>query len=954
LPPADAIRSLLLVVLIMQGAAKFPRACLWPVKLCPAIIALSFAVSLRGDTFTVSNTNLTGAGSLKQAIISANANPGTDTIVFQISGTPPFTISPTNALDAIADSVVIDGTTQPGYTSKPVIELNGANAGSGTIGLRFASGASTLHGLAINRFKAAEIQLDSPSNTIVGNFIGTDVTGSLARAGGSHGIWVNTAGNLIGGTNSGDGNVISGNGDDGIYLLSCSGNVVQGNLIGVNAAGTAALGNANNGIVIYSASSNLIGGPFVTASNIISGNGQSGVYITGTTAAGNVIQGNRIGTDRSGSNAVANAADDGISIIYAPGNVISSNQISGNALSGVSIQGAGAIGNVVTGNLIGTAVDGKIALANHNSGVSISGAGGNQIGGTNAGEGNVISGNSMDGITLTGGTKTNLVQGNFIGVTATGTAALRNGQNGITCSGAMANTIGGAITAARNIISGNTSNGVGIFQTSDSGNMVLGNYIGLDVTGTQPIANKLAGVYVQGSSNTIGGTVSGAGNVISGNTHQGIWIVGTSGNAKGNVIQGNRIGVTPTGAVAMGNGLSTGDSAGIGISTASANVIGGSAPSAGNVISGNNGAGIFLLGATASSNVVQGNFIGTDTSGTASVGNIWEGIYIDQAGTNQIGGGAAGMGNLISGNYAQGIYLTNADWNVIQGNFIGTKADGTNNLANRLHNVELQNGATHNVIGGTNGAGNRLAYASMNYNQLYCGVRVRTGAAQNLISGNSIFSNGALGIDLSPPTDSAFANGTGVNPILGCESGVVSVAANDGQNFPTLSNVVSGTITRVRGSLNSSKSTAYTLQFFASPAGDSSGYGEGQVYLGQTNLTIGSASCSSNFTAYLPASVPEGWVVTATATDSSNNTSEFSAAAPVTAVPPVQLASSGIGQLNLSWTNNGGSFAVQQTYSLNPPVTWATVTNVPVLVNNFLVTTLGLTNSSVYYRLMVP
>ncbi len=344
-----------------------------------------------------------------------------------------------------------------------------------------------------------------------------------------------------------------------------------------------------------------------------------------------------------------------------------------------------------------------------------------------------------------------------------------------------------------------------------------------------------------------------------------------------------------------------------------------------------------MTGAGCSSNVVQGNFLGTDLSGTIRVGNIWEGIYLEQASTNLIGGAAGGAGNVISGNYARGINFSNASWNVVQGNLVGTAADGTNNLGNQLHNVDLQLGSANNVIGGTApGAGNRFAYAQ----GVYCGVRVRTGAANNFISGNAIFSNGALGIDLDPTSGGA---GPGVNPIVACESGVAGNAANAGQNFPVLSNVLSGASTRVRGSLNSKVGRAYTLQFFASPTGDPSGYGEGQVYLGQTNLTL-TAACSSGFTAYLPASVPPGWVVTATASDPNGNTSEFSAWISALTVPPLRLTATNGGALTLSWTNNGGSFVLQQTYSLTPPITWSPVTNAPVLANNFWSTTLRLSN----------
>jgi titin len=924
----------------MQNFKKFPLAHWWPV-----IMAGGLTLSAWGDTNIVTTTADSGAGSFRQAILTANTNSGPNTIVFQISGTAPFTISPATALPLITAPVVLDATTQPGFAGKPVVELDGAATSSGTVGLRFSAGASTLRGLAINRFPGPALELDSPSNTIQGNFIGTDVTGAVQQDNGSYGILVKSAGNLIGGTNAGNGNLISAGlsvNSAGIYVLNVGNNTVQGNLIGLNAAGTGAFNSVNNGIILYGSGANLIGGPVAAARNVISGNGASGIYLSGGAATGNVIQNNYIGTDVSGSNAVGNASGDGITLQNAPGNVIAGNLISGNGMAGVSIQSAS--GNQVLGNFIGTDVNGALALTNHNSGVSVSGGGGNQIGGTNAGAGNVLSGNALDGITLTGGTAANLVQGNLIGLTAAGASALRNNQNGITISGGTANLIGGA---ARNVISGNANHGVDIVTVTDSGNIVRGNYIGTDVTGALPVANQQAGVYIAGCSNQVGGTSVGMGNVISGNTEQGVWIVGNAGNAAGNVIQGNLIGVTAAGTVSLGNGVSSGASTGIGISTAANNVVGGTVAGAGNVISGNNGSGIFLVGATASGNLIQGNFIGTDRTGTVGLGNVFEGIYLEQASANQIGGTASGAGNVISGNHAQGVFLADASWNVIQGNSIGTKADGTSNLGNKLHNIELQSGADNNVIGGTAaGAGNRLAYAQT----VYCGVRVRTGAANNLISGNSIFSNGGLGIDLSP---TAGGTAAGVNPVVACESGVAADAANAGQNFPIIADVYSGAATRVRGSLNASAGQAYTLQFFASPVGAPSGYGAGQIYLGQTNLTL-AASCLSEFTIYLPGAVPSGWVVTATATDATNNTSEFSAWVPVMTIPAVQLAKSAASQLTLSWTNNGGSYTLQQTFSLAPPITWLAVTNVPLPQNNFMVASIRLTNNSAFYRLTAP
>jgi titin len=928
----------------MHSVTKYSQPSFRLVRILLALLFGNLASSGWGTIIMVTNTANSGPGSFQQALLTANANPGLDTINFQIPGTPPFTIAPTAALPAITDPVIIDATTQPGFAGKPVVEINGAaTLGLGQIaGLKFSSGASTLRGLAINRFPIQLIELDSASNNIQGNYLGTDVTGTLAHGSGSgsDGIYVKSAGNVIGGTNSGDGNVIAGGNDTGIYLQNANNNIVLGNLIGLNAAGTGSLSNVNNGIVIYASSGNVIGGPVPAARNIISGNGASGIYLTGVSTTGNLIQGNRIGTDISGSNIVSNVAGDGITLISAPGNLISSNLISGNGLAGVSISGASATGNALFGNNIGTDATGQTNLGNHLAGVTISGAGGQQIGGPNVGNANVISGNVLDGIALTGGTATNLIQGNLIGLAAGGTSALRNGQNGISISGGTSNIIGGVTAGARNFISGNTVNGISILLLSDSGNTVLGNDLGTDVTGTKAIANALAGVRIQGCSNTVGGVVTGAGNVISGNGQQGVYLQGTNGSVTGNLIQGNIIGLDVSGANSLGNG-----DAGVGITSAAKNQVGGSSAAARNILSANAGEGIYVIGTGASNNIVQGNYIGTDATGMVAHGNSYEGITIQIATATQIGGTTVGAGNVISANNNRGIYLTYASGTVIQANFIGTKVDGTSALGNLQHGIDIDVGSSNNIVGGTAaGAGNVLAFAQTFQGNGYCGVRVRDGAYNNLISGNSTFSNNGLGIDLST---------YGVTLNYACESGMSASAANAGQNFPTLSNVYSGTLTRIRGTMNGQTGKTYTLQFFASPTGDPSGYGEGQVYLGQTNLTLG-ATCSSSFTAYLPVAIQPGWVVTATATDANNNTSEFSAWVSAIPVPPVQLAQPAYNQLALSWTNNGGSFALQQTASLTPPVSWSAVTNQPVLQNNFLVATLGLTNSSVFYRLTAP
>ena len=895
-----------------------------------------------GNTFVVTNTADSGLGTLRWAITNANTTPGTDTIAFRFNGAKPYTINLASALPSVTDPVIIDGTTQTNYAGTPVVELNGTSAGSGAVGLQLNSAFNTVKGLAINRFQGVAgmgMVLSGVSNVIQGNFIGTDTTGTIARGNGSYGISVKSAGNLIGGINASNGNLISGGNDTGIYVLNANGNVIQGNWIGISHNGTSALGNVNNGITLDGTSTgNLIGGTTAGARNILSGNGQSGLFLNAASVTGNLVEGNYLGTDVSGSLVVSNFLN-GIEIQNAPGNTIGpGNVISGNRQHGLFINGSGARSNTVSGNYIGTDATGSVALGNRTNGVTIYlGAGGNVIGGTSAGAGNVISGNVQYGVLLTGGANGNFVQGNFIGLAAGGASALANGYEGVSISGGSSNTIGGVVAGARNVISGNTLDGIGILLITDVVNAVYGNYIGTDITGTKAVPNVQAGIYVLACSNLIGGVAAGSGNVISGNSQQGVWLSGVSGNVTGNVIQGNLIGLDVTGANSLGNG-----DAGIAITSAARNQIGGASAAARNVIAANSNAGVLMAYTGTTGNLIQGNYIGTDSTGTVGRGNYPEGIYVQDAATNTFGGSAAGAGNLISANNTRGIWLTNSPWNVVQGNFIGTQADGSSALGNGNQGVDLDVGSTNNTIGGTaTGAANRIAFAQT----IYAGVRVRDGALNNLISANAIFSNGGLGIDLGT---------NGVNSIIGCESGVAANAANRSQNFPVLSNVSPGSVTRISGTLNSAQSKTYVLQFFASPTGDTSGYGEGQLFLGQTNLTLGSA-CSSNFTAVLPVTVSNGWVVTATATDPANNTSEFSVWVNVNAssVPPLQLT--GVNRTNhqfsLSWTNNGGNYILQQTTNLSPSVSWTTVTNTPALSNGFFVLTRLATNRSTFYRL---
>ena len=257
----------------------------------PVLLA-TFTVDQRGDP-----SGASGTLTLRQAIDASNATPGPDTIDFNTPGPGVHTIAPTSALPAIPDPVIIDGYTQPGASPNTLadgdnavllIDLSGAAAGIGVDGLVISAGGSTVRGLIINDFVAGSstpgfipnggkvISLGTAGgNTIVGNFIGTAASGGVARTNTFSGVIATTAGNQIGGTAPGDRNVISGN-NVGIFFLNAaaSGNLPQGNYIGVNSADTAELGNTNVGVEINNAPGNTIG---QTASNMFNVSTVTGV-----------------------------------------------------------------------------------------------------------------------------------------------------------------------------------------------------------------------------------------------------------------------------------------------------------------------------------------------------------------------------------------------------------------------------------------------------------------------------------------------------------------------------------------------------------------------------------------------------------------------------------------------------------------------------------------------------
>jgi titin len=500
------------------------------------------------STFTVVKMADSGSGSLRQAITDANAsNDPSNTIVFAIPGPGVHTITPLSPLPTITNSVTIDGTSQPGYSGTPLIELDGTSAGANATGLVLDASNCTVRGLVINSFSRFGIDLHTSSNVIQGNYVGVDTTGNTLRADGA-GVVVQAAGNTIGGTSAGAGNVIG----DGLDPSYADATLIQGNTIGLGADGTTVLGNHAYGIYVFQSRDVVIGGDTPAARNVISGNSSFGI-ITDGGANGLVIQGNYIGTDRTGTLARPNtyvgvatySADVLIGGLTAtpgtgPGNVISGNGPGPNSGGGIAFSGnAPGTGDFVEGNIIGLGADGTTALNDFQSGGVSSGMPDVTIGGTAAAARNVISGNGTGVGIVTPGNTGDVVEGNYIGTDVSGTQVAANQYGVVIAGGASGSTIGGATAAAGNLISGNGVVGVQISDTGTSNNVVEGNFIGTAADGTTPLGNGADGVRLEdgASDNTIG--LPGAGNVIAYNGGTGVAVLDDT--SLGNSICGNSV-----------------------------------------------------------------------------------------------------------------------------------------------------------------------------------------------------------------------------------------------------------------------------------------------------------------------------------------------------------------------------------------------------------------------------
>lgn len=440
----------------------------------------------------------------------------------------------------------------------------------------------------------------------------------------------------------------------------------------------------------------------------------------------------------------------------------------------------------------------------------------------------------------------NVIEGNFIGTNAAGDAAppAPSGFRGVEVDSPN-NTIGGTTAAARNVI---VAPGTGVLiQSGATGTAVQGNLLGTNAAGDAGLGVSLSlGVNVLGENTTIGGTAAGAGNVIS-NHVTGVNIV-----VDGAVVQGNLIGTNVSGTAAIrtnGTGISVNGSA-------TGTIIGGTTPAARNIVSGGS-RGIRVFESTVSNTTIQGNYIGLDITGTTTIGNSSDGIALSSGSSlTTIGGTAPGAGNVISGSGDPAIRIGDSHSNTVQGNLIGTDASGEVALGNDFEGVYLDNNSSNNLIGGTEaGAGNTVVSSTG------IGVAVVTGTG-NAILGNSIYGSGSPGIDL------------GYDDVTANDAGDGDTGGNNLQNFPELSLAITGSA-EIEGTFNSAANSTFRLEFFSNDGCSTFGFGEGQRYLGFTEVTT-DGSGNASFSASLDGPASPGDAVTATATDASNNTSEFS------------------------------------------------------------------------------
>ncbi|MEQ9104334.1 MAG: right-handed parallel beta-helix repeat-containing protein [Rhodothermales bacterium] len=905
------------------------------------------------DPLIVTNTDDSGVGSLRNAIIAANGAGGTPTITFDLSGgtTDVYTIAPLSGLPTITSPLVINGLSQANatcgttdFTDRALkIVLDGSNLAYddqtfiNPFGLDIAPNTNdvTIQGLVIHSFPGGGIRIDegNADSVIRCNYIGTDETGTVAKGNFGSGVFVVgysavSSGNMIGGPNATDGNLITANAGDEIHFEpGADANTVQHNLIGTESTGTSVLqapggyfstpdldnfsnavgignnqgasniirenvvGGFNEGIQLVSQNdgnrnwggtnqllANHIGVARDGTTNLANNSGVSlfgagigtelvdgntirfnGIGLQMTDAKNSIIRSNDISSNGTGLqfalygnaalvelNTISDNSGDGILVSNADSGTYRLNTISGNGGHGIRLQDVARF-ITISGNRIGVDATGDVAVENGRSGISISNSGDITV------SQNTISGNTDMGVEIRDGSDLVQLWGNTIGLTQSGDAAAANGIHGVLILESVDNRIG-VNGNDPNVISGNVDAGIVLEGTGSTGNTIQGNLIGTDVSGFNSVGNGSDGVRITfgATDNVVGGSLDGR-NYISGNGTHGVAIaaenqITTSLVNERNTVSHNVIGLNLNGTAALANGY-----AGIWVERgSSANTI------SDNVVSGNVDTGIVLTSG-ANLNVVTDNNVGLNVPKTAAIGNVRQGLAI----TDNAWGNRA-EGNILSGNMLDGVVLwASGNDNVLRGNFIGTGPAGTGAFGNVGHGIL------------TGGYGETLIENNIIAHNGYNGVFVKEdspgdAAPAAVITQNSIFSNGGLGIDLlldDPDTaDDDQGDGRNDNDAGDADSGPNGLTNAPVFNWATLN----GTNIDLEVFLDTALPA--TVEVFAADADGA----EGQTYLGTATATA-----SNRLLMTVPAgSVQATDLITATVTGP-EGTSEFSLAQSV-------------------------------------------------------------------------
>lgn len=621
-------------------------------------------------TFLVTNLNDSGPGSLRAAIMAANADQSGSptTINFSVAGS----INLASALPNITNDVVIDATTAPGYIANgaPVITVNCQGQAGLTFG--FGAGGSELLGLSLGNASGHGVVLFGSNITIDKCYIGLAANGADLGNGGD-GIFITAVSsyNHIGLNESHIsgvvGNVISANHGNGITIFGGTGNILEANRIGTAPNGQSAMGNGLAGVHITNgAMNNTIGGT---------------EFVDAATGQVNNPTGNK-------------GTEPGTFVVPPLGNLIS-----GNTGDGVLIDSQSQ-NNVLNGNFIGTVANGDSALGNGRDGVHILGADNNALIGCEFENNpfvyyNVVSGNAWNGLHITDSDNVT-VQANFFGIGANNASLVGNGYNGILVDGNSQGTTVGGVIPLGNVSAGNGQNG--IYVTDTASDFITFNTFGglFAFQGAAP--NGENGLHIDST----GGNQTVQTNVFSGNLRNGIMI---SGDASGITIDPNMVGLDTVGNAPLSNGMH-----GLAIyGTAHDITVGGNQQSVipQNTFSGNLGYGIALFGKVYNIDILN-SFVGTDTLGTQAMGNQAGGILVATSGTNNHIGGVTvdphnPQSNLISGNNGDGITLLyGIAGTQIQGNQVGLDRFGLATLPNEGQGIAL-NGSYSNTISGNEG-----------------------------------------------------------------------------------------------------------------------------------------------------------------------------------------------------------------------------------------------------------